>query len=161
MGPTGGRGEVDLSPPRLTTGSTPDLHIGASFSATPGTSTAHDQRPNGMQTVTSLDHPSDRSFLHDLADHLSIPDRFRSMLSKRQSKPTESSNPTMETSAGDGAKLGWKTATSSATKLLLLGVRDSADAFGPLKSVVGGLYFILENCEVRTSFYICCSHAHG
>lgn len=34
-------------------------------------------------------------------------------------------------------------------KLLLCGVRDSADAFGPLKSVAGGLYFILENFEVR------------
>ena len=40
------------------------------------------------------------------------------------------------------------TATSSA-KLILRGVRDSADAFGPLKSVAGGLCFILENYEVR------------
>ena len=27
-------------------------------------------------------------------------------------------------------------------------MRDTADAFGPLKSVAGGLCFILENCEV-------------
>jgi len=39
------------------------------------------------------------------------------------------------------------TAAASA-KLLLRGVRDSADAFGPLKAVAGGLCFILENCEV-------------
>jgi hypothetical protein len=40
--------------------------------------------------------------------------------------------------------------TSSATaKLLLRGVRDSADAFGPLKSVAGSLCCILENGEVR------------
>ena len=33
-------------------------------------------------------------------------------------------------------------------KLVLCGVRDSADTFTPLKSVTGGLCFILENCEV-------------
>ena len=37
---------------------------------------------------------------------------------------------------------------SASAKLLLRGVRDSADAFGPLKAVAGGLCFILENCEV-------------
>ena len=44
-----------------------------------------------------------------------------------------------------------KSTAFAAAKLLLRGVRDSADAFGPLKSVVGGLCFILENCEVRLS----------
>ena len=39
--------------------------------------------------------------------------------------------------------------TASATaKFLLRWARDSVDAFGPLKSVAGGLCFILENCEV-------------
>ena len=37
---------------------------------------------------------------------------------------------------------------SASARLLLRGVRDSADTFGPLKSVAGGLCFILENCEV-------------
>ena len=45
-------------------------------------------------------------------------------------------------------KSGWKSTAFATTKLLLRGVRDSADAFGPLKSVAGGLCFILENCEV-------------
>ena len=45
-------------------------------------------------------------------------------------------------------KSGWKSTASSSAKLLLRGVRDSADAFGPLKSVAGGLCFILDNCEV-------------
>ena len=44
---------------------------------------------------------------------------------------------------------GWKSTASSSAKLVLRAVRDSADAFGPLKSVAGGLCFILENCEVR------------
>ena len=44
---------------------------------------------------------------------------------------------------------GWKSTASASAKLLLRGVRDTADAFGPLKSVAGGLCFILENYEVR------------
>jgi len=49
-----------------------------------------------------------------------------------------------------GNKPDWGTTASASAKLLLRGVRDSADAFGPLKSVAGGLCFILENCEVRS-----------
>ena len=41
-------------------------------------------------------------------------------------------------------------------KLLLRGVRDTADAFGPLKSVAGGLCFVLENCEVFPVSYVSC-----
>ena len=43
----------------------------------------------------------------------------------------------------------WTTTASASAKLLLRGVSSSSDAFGPLKSVAGGLCFILENCEVR------------
>ena len=50
--------------------------------------------------------------------------------------------------AEDEKKSDWKSTVSATAKLLLRGVRDSADAFGPLKSVAGGLCFILENCEV-------------
>ena len=50
--------------------------------------------------------------------------------------------------AADKNKSDWKSTVSASAKLLLYGVRDSADAFGPLKSVAGGLCFILENCEV-------------
>ena len=49
-----------------------------------------------------------------------------------------------------------KSAVSATAKFLLRGVRESADVFGPLKSVAGGLCFILENCEVRPS-----SHMHA
>ena len=51
--------------------------------------------------------------------------------------------------AADEGRPGWKSTASSSAKLVLRAVRDSADAFGPLKSVAGGLCFILENCEVR------------
>ena len=52
-------------------------------------------------------------------------------------------------SAADENRPDWKSTASSSAKLVLRAVRDSADAFGPLKSVAGGLCFILENCEVR------------
>ena len=51
----------------------------------------------------------------------------------------------------DEKKSDWKSTASATAKLLLRGVRDTADAFGPLKSVAGGLCFILENCEVCSS----------
>ena len=51
--------------------------------------------------------------------------------------------------AAEEKKSSWTSTASATAKLLLRGVRDSADAFGPLKSVAGGLCFIMENCEVR------------
>ena len=69
------------------------------------------------------------------------------ILSSNQNEP----NVTDENKSGQG-----ESTASVAAKLLLRGVRDSADAFGPLKSVAGGLCFILENCEVRASFGVCC-----
>ena len=48
----------------------------------------------------------------------------------------------------DENKLNRKSTVPASVKLLLRGVRDSADAFGSLKSVAGGLCFILENYEV-------------
>jgi len=50
--------------------------------------------------------------------------------------------------APDKNRPDWGSTASASTRLLLRGVRDSADAFPPLKSVAGGLCFILENCEV-------------
>ena len=49
---------------------------------------------------------------------------------------------------GDDGKEDWKSTVSDTAKLLLRAVSDSADAFPPLKSVAGGLCFILENYEV-------------
>ena len=55
--------------------------------------------------------------------------------------------------APDENNSGWRSTVSASAKLLLRGVRDSADALGPLKSIAGGLCFILENCEVRLPSY--------
>jgi len=43
----------------------------------------------------------------------------------------------------------WKSTASATAKLLLRAAKESADAFPPLKSTVGGLCFILDNYEVR------------
>lgn len=51
------------------------------------------------------------------------------------------------TSADESKSDGKSTSVSSAVELLR-GVRDSAIAFGPLKSIAGDLCFILEICEV-------------
>ena len=50
--------------------------------------------------------------------------------------------------SADESDSDWRTTASASAKLLLRGVGSSSDAFGPLKSVAGGLCFILENCEV-------------
>ena len=63
-------------------------------------------------------------------------------------RPDEYAEPN---AAANEKKPGWKSTAITTAKLLLRGVRDSADAFGPLKSVAGGLCFILENCEVWSS----------
>ena len=47
-----------------------------------------------------------------------------------------------------GGREDFKSTASSVAKLLLRAVRDSADAFPPLKSVAGGLCYLLENYEV-------------
>ena len=61
-------------------------------------------------------------------------------------RPNESGR---QSAPADENKPSWKSNALAAAKLLLRGVNDSADAFGPLKSVAGGLCFILENYEVR------------
>ena len=62
--------------------------------------------------------------------------------------PDENAEPN---ASANEKKSSWKSTAFATAKLLLRGVRDSADAFGPLKSVAGGLCFILENCEVWSS----------
>ena len=57
--------------------------------------------------------------------------------------------------ATDGNKFKlWKSTASATAKLFLHAVKDSADAFPPLKSVAGSLCFILDNYEVWYSFSI-------
>jgi len=74
-----------------------------------------------------------------------VPDQVQGTLAPNQSK----------LKATDEDKLNqWGSTASAAAKLLLRGVKECADAFPPLKSVVGGLCFILDNYEVWHSFSI-------
>ena len=76
----------------------------------------------------------------DNAEKPSVPDHMPQDLN-----PDENAEPS---AAASEKKSSWKSTVLATAKLLLRGVRDSSDAFGPLKSVAGGLCFILENCEV-------------
>ena len=76
-------------------------------------------------------------------DTSAVPDRV-----PQDARPNERAEPSIPANKN---KSDWRSTASATAKLLLRGVRDSADAFGPLKSVAGGLCFILENCEVRPS----------
>ena len=86
--------------------------------------------PQQLSLITLLDN----------ADTFTVPDRVQG-----DHRPDESAGPS---AAASEKKSSWKSTALATAKLLLRGVRDSADAFGPLKSVAGGLCFILENCEV-------------
>ena len=76
----------------------------------------------------------------DNIDNSTIHDQIRDALGSGQSKPDIT----------DGKKFEqWKSVASATAKLFLRGVKESADAFPPLKPVVGGLCFILDNFEVQ------------
>ena len=81
--------------------------------------------------------------LSDIAKPSAIPEQVPEAAS-----PGESAKPGP---AASDDKSDWGSTAVATAKLLLRGVKDSADAFGPLKSVAGGLCFVLENCEVRSS----------
>ena len=67
-----------------------------------------------------------------------VPDPVQEVLHPNKSEPN----------IAEERKSNWKSTASATAKLVLRGVRDSADAFPPLKSVAGGLCYILDNCEV-------------
>ena len=77
----------------------------------------------------------------DNADVSPVPDHT----SEAEVRSTKGAEPN---AAVNENKRDWKSTASETAKLLLRGVRDSADAFPPLKSAAGGLCFLLDNCEV-------------
>ena len=68
---------------------------------------------------------------------------------REESKPGADDGSVGPSAAANESESDWTTTASASAKLLLRGVSSSSDAFGPLKSVAGGLCFILENCEVK------------
>ena len=92
--------------------------------------------------VTFSDHSTDKMGTSTISDHVPA-----TLHHDESGEPSPVANEN---------KSNWKSTASATAKLLLRGVRDTADAFGPLKSVAGGLCFILENCEVRSPSRIRC-----
>ena len=69
----------------------------------------------------------------------------------KQPKPLEDTirNPT----ATDKSGSNWKSTAYATTKLVINLLKESADAFPPLKSAVGGVSAILDHCDVRFIFH--------
>ena len=63
--------------------------------------------------------------------------------------PAQSLHESSDKNATSERSSDLKSTISATVKLILCTVRDSADAFPPLKSVAGGICSILENYEVR------------
>ena len=92
-------------------------------------------------SITFSDHPTDSVGISAVSDHVPA-----TLHREKSGEPG---------AAVDETGSNWKSTASATAKLLLRGVRDSSDAFGPLKSVTGGLCFILENCEVCLPPLVC------
>ena len=133
--------------------STPDLRIGASSSPL----TSHDQEFNGMPAVSS--HTINLTTPH--ADRPSNSDRHHQSTSNRtEGTHPGSSKPAVGPGTTGGNKSNLKSLVYSGARFILNGVKESADAFGPLKSVASGLCFVLDNCEVRRSPASAVQNAH-
>ena len=87
-------------------------------------------------------------------------DPTQSVPRTRQGKPSEPSEHTIKPSATDETESNWRSTAYSTTKLAINLVKESADAFPPLKSVAGGISAILDHCDVRFTTHIYHS-AHG
>ena len=106
-------------------------------------STSHRGEPEGTWRSISRFLPLIVSL--DNADDSVVPDHVQKSRGLNQNEPNTTSE----------KKSNWESTASATAKLLLREVRDSTDAFGPLKSVAGGLCSILEDCEVRPSSPTC------
>ena len=134
-------GQRDLLPDpdaEVAAGSGPGQKDKRTYSPLPIASIPRRQEPSGAWAL------SPRSLcliipLHN-ADTSAVPDHVQKELVPDENAELDA--------ATNEKKSSWKATAYASAKLLLRGVRDSADAFGPLKSVAGGLCFILENCEV-------------
>ena len=146
VGPIEDTGEVHPFVPRHA-GSTPDLGITPSTFLPSGPSTSQDQGLSGMQTVFSRAiHPI--TFCSRNIGHHTITGRIRSVFRTGRSQNSNPSNHEVDPSTVDKDKPDWKSTTYATTKLAIHMVKESSDAFPPLKSVAGGLSAILTHCDV-------------
>jgi len=105
--------------------------------------------PTSAPSISAIGEPGSRRntsfsvlpliYHTDNAGSPTIPDKVQDALGSGQGEPIATNESRFEL---------WKSTTSATAKLLLHAVKESADAFPPLKSAVGGLCFILDNYEV-------------
>ena len=111
---------------------------------------SRDQESNGVcQAAPSQAIPLIASSLFDNSDRPSNSDAHHSVSDQTEVANPGPSSPVVEPGAMYKKKSKLKSRVVSGAKFILYGIKESADAFGPLKSVAGGLCFILDNCEVR------------
>ena len=114
-----------------------------SSESTPELRTSPSTEPSNSQTIHTSPPPS-----HDTHGPSSAGD---TVSGPGETIDPESSVPILESGAMDENKSNLASLASSGARFILNGIKESADAFGPLKSVVGGLCFILDNCQVCDS----------
>ena len=143
-GSTEDPGGVDPVEPRPMA-SNPEL---SSSLPTSGPSNPPRQEPNGMQMTWARIIPL-TTVLPRKADNPSTFDPSPLLPSEGKNEQQGSTGDSTGPGAIDKNKSNLKSLVSSTAKLVLRGVKESADAFSPLKSVVGCLCFILDNYKVR------------
>ena len=152
-------GQDEAVPPRPTE-STPDLRIGTSTLSTPSPLTLRNRETNGMQTIL-LFHDCQESLSHTRShntDPETTSDQILTVAARDQSSLQKSPVRTAVSISGAAPQRtsGLDSTAYAATKLAVDLVKESSDAFPPLKSVAGGLSAILNCCEVRCFFSELC-----
>ena len=141
--------DVDLVGSRPTE-STPDLRIGSSTLPTPSPLTSRNQNSNGTRAIISRTIHLTALFSFNKDPH-SVSDQILSIPGRGQSDGNHPKPPghTVDPKATSEGKSNWSSTAYSTTKLAINLVKESSDAFPPLKSVTGGLSAILNHCDVH------------
>ena len=90
------------------------------------------------------------------AAHLNTPRNTDSDTISNQNLPVpgsslqKSSDHTVNPKAAPESGSGWKSTAYATTKLAVNLVKETSDAFPPLKAVAAGLSAILDHCDVRS-----------
>ena len=134
------------------THSQPDSRIDeSSISLTPAPSTSQNREPSG--TCTSVFRRTYLTIFPCKLDNAAH-DPTQSATGTEHDKQQEPSEHTVNPSAMDENESNRESTPYSATKLVTNLVEESADAFPPLKSVVGSLSAIVDHCDVRFIFLV-------
>ena len=142
---------VEATRASLAAHSQPNLRIGSSISLTPVPSTSKNRESSG--TCTSVLEGIHLTVFPRNPDNAAR-DPTQSVTGTEHNKRPEPSEHAVKPSATDESESDRKPTPYSITKLATNLVEESADAFPPLKSVVGSLSAILDHCDVCFIFFV-------